>query len=127
MGSGVTPLSGRPPGQPVTGRPGAGGAPAPDAIDAQLRETARQLQGVFVQQLFQAMRETVPSENALVSGGLGEDIFRGMFDEHLAEAVPASLGDANGLTDAIVRQLRSRLAPGAADATGVTQTMSPRK
>lgn len=127
MGSGAAPLSQRPPGPPLAGRPGAAGAPTPDGIDARLRESARQLQGVFVQQLFQAMRETVPSENALVSGGLGEDIFRGMFDEHLAAAVPASLGDANGLTEAIVRQLRSRLTAGAADATGVTQTMRPRK
>lgn len=120
MRPGAAPLSPRPAGHAVAG------APTAEAVDARLRETALQLQGVFVQQLFQAMRETVPSEDALVSGGLGEDIFRGMFDEHLAEAVPASLGDANGLTEAIVRQLRSRLAPRAADATEVTQTMRTR-
>lgn len=89
-----------------------GGAAPADAIEARLRETALQLQGVFVQQLFQAMRETVPSDDPLVAGGLGEDIFRGMFDEHVAGSVPAALDRANGLTDAIVRQLRARVQDG---------------
>ena len=51
--------------------------------DARLRQSSRDLEGVFVEQLFKAMRETVP-ENSLLSGGAGEEMFTSMMDSHLA-------------------------------------------
>jgi flagellar protein FlgJ len=70
----------------------------------QLRGTAQSLQGVFVEQLFKAMRDTVP-EDGLMSGGQGEDMFRSMMDQHVAELAPQQWNGPHSLGDAIVRQL----------------------
>lgn len=77
-----------------------------------LRGTARQLEGVFVEQMFKAMRETVPEDGA-ISGGSGEAMFTGMLDQSLAEEVPARW--SNGLAEALYRQLQR--AAGVDDAT----------
>ena len=87
---------------------GVGTTPGPDArrpaSDAErLRATARQLEGVFVEQMFKAMRETVPEGGAL-SGGSGEEMFTGMLDQSLAEEVPGRW--SNGLAEALYRQLQ---------------------
>lgn len=76
--------------------------------DARLLQTARKLEGVFVEQLFKVMRETVP-EGGLVDGGTGEEVFAGMLDQHLADEVPS--GWNRGLSDAVYRQLRNALSP----------------
>ena len=78
--------------------------------DARLRQSSRDLEGVFVEQLFKAMRETVP-ENSLLSGGAGEEMFTSMMDGHLASELPASW--ENGLGEALYRQLRGALTGGA--------------
>ena len=73
--------------------------------DEQLRQTAQQLNSVFVQQLFTAMRNTVDTEGGIVSGGQGEDMFRGMLDQQVAELAPGQWQKHDALTEAIVRQL----------------------
>ncbi|MDX2185039.1 MAG: rod-binding protein [Gemmatimonadaceae bacterium] len=78
--------------------------------DAKLRETAQQLEGVFVAQLYQAMRDTIP-DDGLMSGGSGEEMFTGLMDQQMATATPAQWG-GHGLTDALVRQLRAQLGGG---------------
>ena len=70
----------------------------------QLRGTAQSLQGVFVEQLFKAMRDTVP-DDGLMSGGQGEDMFRSMMDQHVAEQTPQQWNGPNSLGNVIVRQL----------------------
>lgn len=79
---------------------------ATDARSEQLRHAVQQLEGVFVQQLFKAMRETVPRDG-LTNGGTGEEMFTGMLDEALASAVPPTA--TTSLTEALMRQLRPRL------------------
>lgn len=74
----------------------------------QLRETAGQLEGLFVQQLFKAMRETVPTGDGIVSGGAGEDMFTGLMDQHLAAETPNQWG--GGIAEALYRQLRGQVA-----------------
>ncbi|MBA3895528.1 MAG: rod-binding protein [Gemmatimonadales bacterium] len=69
-----------------------------------LREAARQLEGVFVEQLFKAMRESVPKDG-FIDGGTGEEIFTGLLDQHLASAVPG--GWDRSLAEALYRQLQS--------------------
>ena len=100
---------------------GASAAPAPDSKDAQLRRAARDLEGVFVAELFKAMRETVP-ENSLFDGGAGEQMFTGMMDSHLAAQVPE--GWNNGLGEALYRQLRAALT-GGAEAAAATTDLTP--
>jgi len=82
--------------------------------EAKLKKTAKQLEGVFVQQLFKAMRETVPQDEGAVSGGTGEDMFTGLMDQHLAADTPTQW--AHGLADAAYKQLRKALPQNAQNA-----------
>jgi flagellar protein FlgJ len=82
------------------------GAPAPDDREARLQRAAHQLEGVFVQQLFKAMRETVPRDG-IVNGGSGEEMFTSLMDEHLADRLPGQWH--HGIGEALIRQLRRGL------------------
>ena len=77
--------------------------------ERRLAQAARELQGVFVQQLFKAMRETVPDDGA-VNGGTGEEMFSGLLDQHVADQVPAQWSGALG--DALLRQFRAAASSG---------------
>jgi flagellar protein FlgJ len=95
--------------RPVT--PGAAGATPSDAGEAKLRQVVSQMEGVFVEQLYKAMRATVPEGGAL-SGGAGEEMFTGLLDQHLAAETPKEW--QRGLGEALYRHLRVRLGePGA--------------
>jgi peptidoglycan hydrolase FlgJ len=91
---------------------GGPASPRIEGEDARLRQAARDLEGVFVAELFKAMRETVP-EGGLTDGGMGEEMFTSMLDQKLAPQVGA--GWNRGIGDALYRQLRGALtqpAPG---------------
>jgi flagellar protein FlgJ len=75
--------------------------------EARLKKTAKQLEGVFVEQLYKAMRETVPEGEGAVGAGTGEDMFTGLMDQKLAAETPTQW--AHGLADAAYRQLRKAL------------------
>ncbi len=79
----------------------------PGDDDRRLRDTAKQLEALFVQQLFKVMRETVPQQEGFVTGGAGEDMFTGLMDEHIAAETPNQLG--SDLSQALYRQLRGFL------------------
>jgi len=83
-----------------------------------LRESAAQLEGLFVQQLFKAMRETVPTGDGIVSGGAGEDMFTGLLDQHLAADTPNQWG--GGIAEALYRQMRGQTAPAPSALPGST-------
>jgi flagellar protein FlgJ len=94
----------------VSQQPSAGAlrTDAPNGAPSdRLRRTATQLEGVFVEQLFKAMRETVPSDGELHSGG--EEMFSSLFDQELAGRAPEQWQD--GLGQAIMRALRPAGAP----------------
>jgi flagellar protein FlgJ len=90
----------------MSGRLAISGEVGPSA-EARLREACAQFEGVFTQQLLKAMRETVP-EDGVLSGGLGEELFNGLFDQHLAEE--AALRQSGGLGEILYQQLRSAMA-----------------
>jgi flagellar protein FlgJ len=58
------------------------------------REAARQVEALFLTQLLKAMRRTVP-ENTFLPRSPARDVYEGMFDRSVAEAV--SQGDPLGL------------------------------
>lgn len=90
--SGLTPLSGAP------------GAPA-QSVEAQkekLRQAASDLESLFIEQMFQAMREATP-ENSLTSGGSGEKMFREMMDREISKTI--SSGPGLGIGAMLYRQL----------------------
>jgi flagellar protein FlgJ len=67
-----------------------------------LRKTARQLEGVFVEQLLKSMRSTV-THDGILDGGAGEELFTGMMDQHVAGLMPSQW--KHGLASAIAREL----------------------
>jgi flagellar protein FlgJ len=56
--------------------------------DARIRAASDALEGTFFQELFKAMRDTVP-DSGLLDGGTGEDAFTAMLDQHLADVQAA--------------------------------------
>ena len=80
------------------------GAPSADARD-RLRKLAHQLEGVFLNQLFQAMRETVHDESS--GADPGRDMFTSMFDQSMADAAAQRMD--RGIGEALYRQLARRL------------------
>jgi peptidoglycan hydrolase FlgJ len=70
-----------------------------DTHDRTLAKAARDMESLFVQQLYKAMRDTVPAEGGLVERTQGEDLFSGLMDERIA----ADTGSRwhRGLSDAI--------------------------
>lgn len=83
------------------------GARAPIDDREQLRKLSRQLEGVFLNQLFQAMRASVPKEGLLTQNP-GEEMFTQMLDERMAAEAADHM--PHGLSEALYRQLAGRLA-----------------
>lgn len=96
-----------PVGAPLPGGPAAAAAAKPDAR-ADLRRLADQLQAVFMNQLFQAMRATVPESEGLGTDP-GRQVFQQLFDERVAEEASARMH--RGISEALYRQLAARLDP----------------
>jgi flagellar protein FlgJ len=90
---------------------GASVAISPAGEERRLAEAARNLEGVFVAQLFKAMRETVP-EGGVVSGGAGEDMFTSMLDQHMSDLAPTQWNSDLGA--ALLKQFRALSAPAVA-------------
>ncbi len=53
--------------------------------DDRLRAATQLLEGTFYQEMFKAMRGTVP-EGGAISGGTGQDMFESLLDQHVADA-----------------------------------------
>jgi flagellar protein FlgJ len=85
--------------------------------EARLKKTAFQLEGLFVQRLFAAMRATIP-EDGIVSQSNAESTFTSMLDEKFAEQVPKEWNGEHSLANALYNQLRQRLSPAAVAPTG---------
>jgi peptidoglycan hydrolase FlgJ len=92
-------------------------AAEPTADEKKLRKAAADLEGLFVAQMYKAMRDTVPKDEGIVSGGSGEEIFTGLMDEHLAAETPSHW--SGGIAEALYRQL-SRTAAAVSEAAAPT-------
>ena len=79
-----------------------------------MRQLAHELEGVFLNQLFQAMRKSVPQDGA-IDPAPGQEMFTQLFDERVANE--ASRRMEHGLGEALYRQLAARL-----PADGTTET-----
>lgn len=82
--------------------------PVHQSDDARLKKTALQLEGVFVQRLFAAMRDTVPADGEMAPSS-AESTFTQMMDEKMADQVPAQWSGPHSLAQALYHQLRARL------------------
>ena len=113
--SGLTPLS---------TAPGAS-ASSVEAQKEKLRQAASDLESLFVEQMFQAMRNATP-ENSLTSGGSGEKMFREMMDREMAKSI--SSGPGLGIGAMMYRQLAEQagLESNSAAAPGAQPSNAPK-
>jgi len=82
---------------------------------ARLKAATRLLEGQFYEEMFKAMRETVP-EGGEISGGAGEEMFSGMLDEHMSEQ--AALRSRSGLGAALYARFARALDSGGGGVEG---------
>jgi len=75
----------------------------------EVRRLSHQLEGVFVAQLFQAMRATVSQAQGASPDGAGEEMFTSMFDDAVAGQAADRM--QRGLGEALYRQLSRSLPP----------------
>ncbi|HTS87719.1 MAG TPA: rod-binding protein [Gemmatimonadales bacterium] len=76
---------------------------------ARLHKAAQDLEGVFVNEMFKAMRATVP-QDGLLPQNPGQDMFTSLMDERLAERYAEHAG--RGIGEALYRQLSRGLSGG---------------
>jgi flagellar protein FlgJ len=89
---------------PVSGPRASSGTENPE-----LYKAAQALESVFVQEMYKAMRTTVPTNPLLPESG-GEEMFTGLLDEHLAADTPKQW-ERGGLSQAIYRHLLRSVTP----------------
>ena len=77
--------------------------------EARMRAAADLMESSFFQELFKALRATVP-ESGLLGGGSGEEIFSGLMDQHLADVAAGQL--EKGLTQPLLRRSGGRIPQG---------------
>ena len=73
---------------------------------AQVRKLSQQLEAVFINQLFQAMRASVPQDKVL-GNAPGQEVFTSLMDQRLADQAAEKL--QRGLGESLYRQLARRL------------------
>jgi len=89
-----------------SGIPAPGSAPLPVSDRAKVRVLAHQLEGVFLNQLFQAMRQSVP-QDGVIAAAPGQEMFTQLFDERIANEAASRM--RNGIGEALYRQLAAKL------------------
>lgn len=83
-------------------------ATANDKEQAGLQKACRDFEAIFIQQMLKEMRESIPKDD-LFGGDKGEETFKGMLDETLAQKL--SEGGGLGLADMLYRTFSERTAP----------------
>ena len=76
--------------------------------EAKLKKTASQLESVFVQRMFAAMRDTVP-EGGIVDQSSAEQTFTSLMDEKVSEQMPSEWTSQHSLANALYKQLHRQL------------------
>lgn len=69
----------------------------------ELRESARELEAMYINEAYKAMRKTIP-ENGLIEKSTSSKMFQEMLDMEMARK--AAAGDGMGLGKAIFEQLK---------------------
>lgn len=94
--------------------PPVGANPPRDRATAErcLKASAQQMEALFVQQLFQAMRSNIPTDG-LVERGPGEDLFNSMLDQRIADRVAERSTGPRARSTSLFEALRERLGPAA--------------
>lgn len=77
-----------------------------DADHKKLKKAAQEFEGVFIQQLLEAMDKTVDRSDSMLSGGSAEEYFRSMLNESVAKSMATGpSGSGFGLAESIYKQM----------------------
>ena len=77
-----------------------------NADQKKLKKAAQEFEGIFVQQMLEAMDKTVDRENSILSGGSAEQYFRSMMNQEIAKSMTSGLGGSGfGLAETIYKQM----------------------
>ena len=74
--------------------------------DRKLRKACRDLEAIFLSNLFKEMRQTIP-RSGMLPAAPGKEIFQMMFDQKVAEDL-SGRGEGMGLQKMLYEQLRRR-------------------
>jgi peptidoglycan hydrolase FlgJ len=94
---------------------------SPAQLDA-LRAQAEELEGVFLNTLMKEMFASLNTDSEAMGGGFGEDTWRGMQAEQMADAVAKAGGI--GLADSLMGDLL-KLQEASQNTLGTTRGMQP--
>ncbi|OQY13185.1 MAG: hypothetical protein B6I31_01680 [Desulfobacteraceae bacterium 4572_19] len=72
-----------------------------------LKDSCNGFEAIFVNQMLKSMRSTLSGEG-LLDGGTGMDIYKSMYDQHLADNI-ANSDNGIGIGDMLYRQLSKSL------------------
>lgn len=89
------------PSQPVQG-PSANTDPKSENV--KLKKACQDFESIFLSHLFKTMRATTEEEEGLFGKGLGNDLFRDMFDGEVAKKI--SYGRGMGLADILYKNMQ---------------------
>ena len=75
--------------------------------DDELMDAAKKFEAVFVNQLFQAMDNTIERDKeGMFSGGRGEEMFRSMFYDEIAQNVSSEASTSFGFAKQMYEQMK---------------------
>ena len=75
--------------------------------EQRLRQSCREFEAIYIQEMYKAMRKTVP-ESDLLPDSTANTLYRDLLDMELARATAA--GDGTGIGQAMYEQLKDTLA-----------------
>jgi peptidoglycan hydrolase FlgJ len=87
----------------VKGRLIAGKTEVSSKDNARMKDVCKELESLFISELFKQMRATIP-KSGMVSGGNAEEIYQSMLDSNISKEL--SQGRGVGLASILMKQLQ---------------------
>lgn len=81
----------------------------------QLRRVSQDFESLFIHQMLQAMRKTVPNQQSLLGDSQASQIYRELFDEEVSKQ--AAYGKGMGLAPIVLREISPKEKGTSADKT----------
>lgn len=73
-----------------------------------LRQSCREFEAIYIQEMYKAMRKTVP-DGGLFEKDMSNDLYRDLMDAELAKSTAA--GKGTGIGEAMYKQITDKLSP----------------
>jgi flagellar protein FlgJ len=73
-----------------------------------LRKSCREFEAIYIQEMYKAMRKTVP-DSGLFEKDMASELYREMLDMEMAKATAA--GKGTGIGEAMYQQMKDKVTP----------------